>query len=202
MLRPSKPRPVKLRYKAFLRRLSLLHERVRNPDLQRKVDDLIVLSPRDPASELRISLPDAGHRRVLIHQRKLHRIAKLLPEPVESLHALVTMSWQDKMADQYAARHPAISAELYWASNLHHLADSRRRVLKVIRSLRIFGSSRSGRKDFQETVDFYNNNPEVVNLLEYLVGEVIDVREVEDFTRAFEADIAKAGGKTIMIWNK
>ena len=70
------------------------------------------------------------------------------------------------------------------------------------KGLRIFGSSRSGRKDFQETVDFYNNNPEVVNLLEYLVGEVIDVREVEDFTRAFEADIAKAGGKTIMIRNK
>ena len=29
-----------------------------------------------------------------------------------------------------------------------------------------------------------------------------DIRTIEDFTKAFEADIHKAGGKTIMLWNK
>ena len=70
------------------------------------------------------------------------------------------------------------------------------------KGLRIFGSGRSGRKDFEEIVQFYDENPEVVNYLERIVGEVFDVREVEDFTKAFEADIHKAGGKTIMVWNK
>ncbi|MDO4869040.1 MAG: ribitol-5-phosphate dehydrogenase [Bacillota bacterium] len=70
------------------------------------------------------------------------------------------------------------------------------------KGLRIFGSSRSGRKDFEEILDFYDKNPEVVNYLDYLVGEVIDVRDIRDFTKAFEADIHKAGGKTIMVWNK
>ena len=70
------------------------------------------------------------------------------------------------------------------------------------KGLRIFGSSRSGYKDFVETVEFYKEHPEVVNLLEYIVGDVFEINDVEDFYRAFEADIAKPGGKTIMIWNK
>lgn len=70
------------------------------------------------------------------------------------------------------------------------------------KGLRLFGSSRSGRKDFEETVDLYIRHPEVVEYLENIVGEVIDVRTVDDFTRAFEADIHKARGKTIMLWNK
>lgn len=70
------------------------------------------------------------------------------------------------------------------------------------KGLRIYGSSRSGSKDFANTVQFYVKNPEVVRYLEKIVGEVIDVREIEDFTKAFEADIRKADGKTIMLWNK
>ena len=70
------------------------------------------------------------------------------------------------------------------------------------KGLRIFGSSRSGSKDFADTIKFYEENPDVVNYLERIVGEVIDVREMEDFTRAFEADIRKADGKTVMLWNK
>ena len=70
------------------------------------------------------------------------------------------------------------------------------------KGLRIFGSSRSGNKDFADTLNFYVENPDVVRYLERIVGDVIDVREVEDFTKAFEADIRKADGKTIMLWNK
>lgn len=70
------------------------------------------------------------------------------------------------------------------------------------KGLRIVGSSRSGAKDFADTVKFYIENPGIVQYLERIVGEVIDVREIDDFTKAFEADIRKADGKTIMLWNK
>ena len=70
------------------------------------------------------------------------------------------------------------------------------------KGLRIFGSSRSGRPEFEGVLDFYKREPSAVGYLRRIVGEVIDVREMEDFTRAFEADIHKADGKTVMIWNK
>ena len=70
------------------------------------------------------------------------------------------------------------------------------------KGLRLYGSSRSGAKDFADTIEFYQKNPEVVRYLERIVGEVIEVNEIEDFTKAFEADIRKADGKTVMLWNK
>lgn len=69
------------------------------------------------------------------------------------------------------------------------------------KGLRMFGSSRSGRKDFENTVRMFEENPEIVSYLKNIVGDVIDVRSVEDMHTAFEKDIAKAGGKTIMLWN-
>lgn len=69
------------------------------------------------------------------------------------------------------------------------------------KGLRMFGSSRSGRKDFENTVRMFEENPEIVSHLKNIVGDVIDVRSVEDMHTAFEKDIAKAGGKTIMLWN-
>lgn len=70
------------------------------------------------------------------------------------------------------------------------------------KGLRVFGSSRSGRKDFEDTVRMYVEHPDVVRYLENIVGDVIEVNEEADFKKAFEADIHKADGKTIMIWNK
>lgn len=70
------------------------------------------------------------------------------------------------------------------------------------KGLRIFGSSRSGRKDFEETVRMYTEHPEMVHYLECLVDSVIEVNDMADFVTAFETDIRKAGGKTIMHWNK
>ena len=69
------------------------------------------------------------------------------------------------------------------------------------KGLRIFGSSRSGRKDFQDTVDMLKEHPEIVEHLKSIVGEVVDVRSIEDMHIAFEKDISKAYGKTIMLWN-
>ena len=70
------------------------------------------------------------------------------------------------------------------------------------KGLRIFGSSRSGRQDFIDTVNMYTEHPEMVTYLECLVDSVIEVNDMTDFTTAFEADIRKAGGKTVMLWNK
>ena len=68
------------------------------------------------------------------------------------------------------------------------------------KGLRIFGSSRSGREDFVGLINLYKENPDLVNQLEKIVGAEIPVRTIQDITRAFEADIHKIMGKTIMIW--
>lgn len=70
------------------------------------------------------------------------------------------------------------------------------------KGLRIFGSSRSGRKDFEKTVELYKSNPEIVNYLSNIVGAVLPVRDIKGMKKAFETDIQKAFGKTIIVWEK
>ncbi|HBA68249.1 MAG TPA: ribitol-5-phosphate dehydrogenase [Lachnospiraceae bacterium] len=70
------------------------------------------------------------------------------------------------------------------------------------KGLRIFGSSRSGRDDFLKTVSLYRSHPEIVGYLSNIVGAQIEIRTIADMNRAFETDIHKSIGKTIMIWNK
>ncbi len=70
------------------------------------------------------------------------------------------------------------------------------------KGLRIIGSSRSGRDDFQGLVDLYAEKPQVVDYLENIVGEQVVIREIRDISRAFEKDSHKLIGKTIMVWDK
>lgn len=70
------------------------------------------------------------------------------------------------------------------------------------KGLRIFGSSRSAPKDFENTIKLYVKHPEIVEYLEYLVGNIVEINSISDMNKAFDTDIHKAGGKTIMIWNK
>lgn len=70
------------------------------------------------------------------------------------------------------------------------------------KGLRIIGSSRSGKKDFEGLVELYREHPQVVSYLENIVGEQIIIREIKDISKAFESDIHKLIGKTVMIWNK
>ena len=70
------------------------------------------------------------------------------------------------------------------------------------KGLRLFGSSRSGYEDFKGTLDLYREHHEIEEYLESIIGEVIEVNSIKDMNRAFDADIRKPGGKTIMIWNK
>ncbi len=69
------------------------------------------------------------------------------------------------------------------------------------KGLRLFGSSRSGRADFERTVSLYRDCPRMLGYLEAMVGQVFDVRTTMDMTAAFEADAHKTMGKTIMEWN-
>lgn len=70
------------------------------------------------------------------------------------------------------------------------------------KGLRIFGSSRSGRADFEKTISLFAENSELVGSLQNLIGNVIEVRSITDVTEAFESDIRKAFGKSVMVWKK
>lgn len=69
------------------------------------------------------------------------------------------------------------------------------------KGLRFFGSSRSGRADYEGLLALYEQNPDLVNYLESIVGSVIEVNGIEDIDKAFEEDIVKRMGKTVMKWN-
>lgn len=69
------------------------------------------------------------------------------------------------------------------------------------KGLRLFGSSRSSRKDFLETVAMYESYPRMPGYLESLVNEVFEVRDIADIAAAFEEDLRKKSGKTIMKWS-
>lgn len=70
------------------------------------------------------------------------------------------------------------------------------------KGLRLFGSSRSGREDFLKIVELYKEHPEIVNYLSNIVGAQVEIHTIEDMNKAFEMDIHKSMGKTIMVWNK
>ena len=70
------------------------------------------------------------------------------------------------------------------------------------KGLRMYGSSRSEREDFEKTVELYQSNPEIIGYLSNIVGAQIEVRSIKDMTQAFETDARKNIGKTIMIWKK
>jgi ribitol-5-phosphate 2-dehydrogenase (NADP+) len=68
------------------------------------------------------------------------------------------------------------------------------------KGITVIGSSRSGRVDFQSTVDFLNEHHDVVDYLETIVGRVIKVKTLQDIMEAFESDLSTSWGKTVMEW--
>ena len=70
------------------------------------------------------------------------------------------------------------------------------------KGLRFFGSSISGVKDFQKTVEMYDKHPEIIDYLGNIISSVNTVRNVADIKAAFEKDTRKAFGKTIMKWEE
>ena len=70
------------------------------------------------------------------------------------------------------------------------------------KGLRVFGSSRSGVKDFAKTVEMYKKHPEIIDYLGNLISSVNTVRTTTDIKNAFEKDTQKSFGKTIMKWEE
>ena len=68
------------------------------------------------------------------------------------------------------------------------------------KGLRFFGSSRSGVKDFQKTVEMYEKYPDIGDYLGNIIGSVNTVRNINDIKAAFEKDACKSFGKTVMKW--
>lgn len=69
------------------------------------------------------------------------------------------------------------------------------------KGLRMFGTSRSGRADFEKTIEMYVKHPEIVRFLTHIIGNIVEVNNFSDMSKAFESDTRKAFGKTIMHWN-
>lgn len=68
------------------------------------------------------------------------------------------------------------------------------------KGLRFFGSSRSGVKDFEKTVEMYKKYPEIIDYLGNLISSVNEIRNIADIKSAFERDTRKGFGKTILKW--
>ena len=69
------------------------------------------------------------------------------------------------------------------------------------KGLRMFGTSRSGRVDFEKTIELYVKHPEIVSYLTHIVGNTVEVNNFADISKAFELDTRKPFGKTVMHWN-
>ena len=67
------------------------------------------------------------------------------------------------------------------------------------KGLRLFGSSRSGRADFEKTVAFLEQDPNA-HYLQNLVGAETVIRSIPDIHEAFNADLALRIGKTVLHW--
>lgn len=73
--------------------------------------------------------------------------------------------------------------------------------LVLEKGLRLFGSSRSGVDDFRAVIRLYQECPEVLPYLGGLVGSVIAADSIPSMNEAFEVDLRKPMGKTIMEWH-
>lgn len=69
------------------------------------------------------------------------------------------------------------------------------------KGLRLFGSSRSGRQDFEELLKLYHQHDDIPEYLTSLVNEVVKVRGLYDIPRAFEKDAVKQMGKIVIEWD-
>ena len=68
------------------------------------------------------------------------------------------------------------------------------------KGLNIFGSSRSGRKDFENTVELLNQFPELINYLENVITNKITINSIRDINKAFVCDYNSKFGKTVLKW--
>lgn len=69
------------------------------------------------------------------------------------------------------------------------------------KGLNIFGSSRSGREDFVDTVRLLCEFPDLINYLENLITNKVDISSIQDIDKSFKLDYHSKFGKTVLKWN-
>ncbi|MBP0726072.1 alcohol dehydrogenase catalytic domain-containing protein [Bacillus sp. RG28] len=123
-----------------------------------------------------------------------------IPPTVQFDHAFECVGGQ---GSQYAVEqiidyiHPEGAIALLGVSE-YPVEVNTRMVLE--KGLTLIGSSRSGRVDFVETVNFLDQHRDVVDYLETLIGQVSEVKNITDIQNAFERDLTSNWGKTVMEW--
>ncbi|KZX16129.1 D-xylulose reductase [Methanobrevibacter cuticularis] len=70
------------------------------------------------------------------------------------------------------------------------------------KGISVFGSSRSGKEDFINTMRIFKNHPIILSYLENIISNVFKIRYLTDINEAFERDFNSNFGKTILIWDK
>ena len=70
------------------------------------------------------------------------------------------------------------------------------------KGLFLYGTSRSGREDFVNTIEIFKKHPKVLKYLENIVHDTVEINNIEDINFAFEKDFNSNFGKTVLIWNK
>ncbi|MBZ9570426.1 alcohol dehydrogenase catalytic domain-containing protein [Methanobrevibacter sp. TMH8] len=70
------------------------------------------------------------------------------------------------------------------------------------KGLFIFGTSRSGKKDFLNTIKIFEEHPIILSYLESIISNVFKIRTLNDINEAFEKDFNSHYGKTVLVWNK
>ncbi|MDR7697568.1 alcohol dehydrogenase catalytic domain-containing protein [Lactococcus lactis] len=81
----------------------------------------------------------------------------------------------------------------------HSIEVNTRLVLE--KGLSISGTSRSGVKDFEKTVQFLSAHPVAKRRFENLVGIEREIHNINDIHKFFEEDLANSWGKAVMNWS-
>ncbi|MDE6603714.1 MAG: alcohol dehydrogenase catalytic domain-containing protein [Lachnospiraceae bacterium] len=124
-----------------------------------------------------------------------------IPDDLRIDHAFecVGGSASQSVIEQIIARiHPEGSVALMGVSE-NAIPVNTRMVLE--KGLHVFGSSRSGKKDFEKVIELYKTYPRLKNYFLNLIGCVMDVKNIQDMSNAFEYDLNSSFGKTIMRWD-
>ena len=67
------------------------------------------------------------------------------------------------------------------------------------RGLTLVGCSRSGRIDFENTMDFLRDK-KIQNRIERIISETVEINCIDDIYRSFDRDLTNPF-KTILKWN-